>query len=571
MKLASVFACFVVLVFCAPCPEAQVLWDFSGSDAELDGWHSLHSLTPCKIQPGVGLLSKKTGRDPHLASGRIEINADKITHVTLRMKLEPEVKTERREGQLFWEIDGKGYREEQSMKFPVILDSEFHNYEIGLWENFDLSGTVTSVRLDPVDNWCEQPLTMTIEKLEMRALSEVELGEIENPIRVMTQSNQFSPNGDGINDRFTVRAALPAEGELIIRTEQGATLFEQTGRAFTFEWDGTLLNGSQCPFGRQVLSVGSPVAKGCTVEVSIEDIAPWPALPDPNWKELCPIGLWFDGRVEGYNVPEGCVNAPRDFDAFRAYYRKAFSDIVSKGITHVVIPNTPTAEYRRVLLEEAEKTNVQVILEIVEFVDFLRNKPADEAEAERLVKSVVEAHGNASALFAYQLIDEPPSSLYEKMKMLSRILGKYDPKHPSFSCLCVEWSVPHFVDTVGLPAVVFDRYTLVGEDDPSDWERLEQAVQSVKNAARTKPVWFVVQADGYPSRNFRFPTLEEVNREIDIVADNGCNGIFFFLYNSDTQGEHLQGLVDRDGSPTELWQQFDQVTEYATNRICGKE
>jgi len=297
-----------------------------------------------------------------------------------------------------------------------------------------------------------------------------------------------------------------------------------------------------------------------------EDNSELSPLPDPGWQNIHPLGIWFDGRVEGYNVPEGCINAPKDFDQFREYYKTCFEDIASKGIDIVVIPNTPNNEYRIIILEEAEKAGVKVVLEILEFVEFIRHADPDEVEAEKMVKEVVKDMKDSPALFAYQLIDEPPEPLYGKMRLISRLLGKYDPAHPSFSCLCVEGSVSAFVKEVGLPALLFDRYPLGMEPNPAQWTHLENCTRNVKASAGDKPLWFVLQTFGIPNR-LRMPTLEEVKREIDIAVDNGSSGLFFFLYNSDTQNEHLEGLVNRDGTSTDLWENFEQVVDYARKRL----
>ena len=298
-----------------------------------------------------------------------------------------------------------------------------------------------------------------------------------------------------------------------------------------------------------------------------------PAVPGnraaADWQGLRPVGIWMDGRVEGINVPEGCTNAPRDPDAYRAYYRTAFADIGSRGIDVVVIPNTPTSDYRRILLAEAERADVKIVLEIVEFVEFIRGGSADDEEADRLVRRVVAECGDSSALFAYQLIDEPPADLFPGVRMIARSLRTHDPSHPAFSALCVEGSVRGFAEDVGTPAVVFDRYTLGMLPAAEQFKELQRTVRSVRESAGATPVWFVIQTFAIPNR-LRFPSAAEIRREIDIVTDAGCTGIFFFLYNSDTQNEHLDGLVRRDGTPTDLWTEFASLVAYAKARLNAR-
>lgn len=285
-----------------------------------------------------------------------------------------------------------------------------------------------------------------------------------------------------------------------------------------------------------------------------------------DWRGMRPVGIWMDGRVDGFNVPAGCVNAPRDPDAFRAYYRAAFTDIRAKGIDLVVIPNTPNAHYRGMLLAEAERTDVKVVLEIAEFVEFIRGGRTDEAESEELVRGVVAECRDSPGLFAYQLIDEPSAELFPGVRLVARLLRKHDPAHPPFSALCVEGSVRRFVEEVPAPAVVFDRYTLGVAPDEEQFVQLERTVRAVKEAAGTTPVWFVIQTFGIPDR-LRLPSAAEIRREIDIAIDGGCTGIFLFLYNSDTQTERLQGLVRRDGASTDAWDKFPDLVAYARDRL----
>ena len=41
-------------------------------------------------------------------------------------------------------------------------------------------------------------------------------------------------------------------------------------------------------------------------------------------KKTFPIGIWYDGRVEGINCEKGFVNVPFGLDKARAYYEKTF-------------------------------------------------------------------------------------------------------------------------------------------------------------------------------------------------------------------------------------------------------
>lgn len=131
-------------------------------------------------------------------------------------------------------------------------------------------------------------------------------------------------------------------------------------------------------------------------------------------KTIFPIGIWFDGRVEGINCPPGYINVPYGLESARKYYDRSFRDIKQLGIDIVVIPNTPP-EYRETLLETADKTGVKIVLELVEFASdsfgnkfYLRNDKMimDEKVIEKKVMEIITPLKKHQSLMCYQLIDE---------------------------------------------------------------------------------------------------------------------------------------------------------------------
>lgn len=88
--------------------------------------------------------------------------------------------------------------------------------------------------------------------------------------------NAFSPNGDGMNDSFDVKAGIEHFqniDRLIIRDKQGKTIYEST---INFVWDGNSMDGNICPSGVYTYTIfatdmkSNPHMKGGTIQLFIE-------------------------------------------------------------------------------------------------------------------------------------------------------------------------------------------------------------------------------------------------------------------------------------------------------------
>jgi hypothetical protein len=165
-----------------------------------------------------------------------------------------------------------------------------------------------------------------------------------------------------------------------------------------------------------------------------------------------------------------------------------------------------------------------------------------------------------ASLMCYQLIDEPPAELLPKWKTTSRILGAIDPRRPSFSCLCREDLLPVAAD-MGMQMIVFDRYPLFKNIQPGeyDFNNFIALLETLKANAQEIPYWMVIQAFASPAGH-RYPTPAELRLMTDLSLAHNAKGIFYFLYNSKTQTERLQGLVDTSLQPAGI---FDEVSELA--------
>ncbi len=280
-------------------------------------------------------------------------------------------------------------------------------------------------------------------------------------------------------------------------------------------------------------------------------------------KDVFPIGVWYDGRVEGINCAEGYVDVPSGQENAERYYRKTFRDIKEHNVEVVVIPNTPP-DYRETLLKVADEVGVKIVLELVEvgheeFGEELWIRSPDMIQDEEVLRerlgAIIEPLKGHESLFAYQLVDEPRAHSADNFRLVARILRELDPEHPSFSALCI-LSELHRTSRMGTPMVVFDSYVLrkeheVGGYDFRNWISIVENVRRPANG-NGLPYWMVIQTFKHPN-GIRYPTKAELRLLTYLSLAHNCKGIFFFLYNSMTQSERMHGLVDTELRPTEIW------------------
>lgn len=288
-----------------------------------------------------------------------------------------------------------------------------------------------------------------------------------------------------------------------------------------------------------------------------------PSWNEQEWKQFCkdnrlhpdgwqnrqpsrvfPIGIWFDGRVHGINVPEGSTNVPAGETAARDYYREHFTNIKNRGISLIVIPNTPP-DYRPWLLDEANKAGVKIVLEIVEFVDLMHDNSCAADDWDRMltvVRDVYRQIGRYRSLEYYQLIDEPVAQLSEKLQSLTRILGGVDPRRAAFSCLCGIGDKQELIKQWDPAMVVYDCYPLVDSSAIGAFGGFCPSVDAAHRFADGRPLWMVVQTCAHGGGGLRIPTIEEIRAMTYLSLGHGAKGLFFFLYNSNTQTERLIGL-----------------------------
>lgn len=122
-------------------------WRFD-SDGDTEGWDPANDLGA--FTTGEGSLSmQSTGEDPYLVSSSMTVPAAEYNKIGIRMKVSNGGSTS---GQLFFVTDADpDWDERKSLRFDVIGDGEFHDYQLDLSAVDAWAGVIRQLRLDPAE------------------------------------------------------------------------------------------------------------------------------------------------------------------------------------------------------------------------------------------------------------------------------------------------------------------------------------------------------------------------------------------------------------------------------------
>ena len=88
----------------------------------------------------------------------------------------------------------------------------------------------------------------TPEVLEQEIIPALELDEVVLPAKeIIVLPNIFTPNGDRVNDLFSIDMSEKSEFQIIVLDAKNQIVFKSNDS--NFEWDGTLLSGAPAPAG----------------------------------------------------------------------------------------------------------------------------------------------------------------------------------------------------------------------------------------------------------------------------------------------------------------------------------
>ena len=118
-------------------------WDIDG---DLEGWGREHSLTPPQVEGGL-LKATMTGTDPWIMGPSISVRAEDYPFLRLRIRVDHWAG-----GGIYWQTaDEPEFAQERLVSFRLTSDTEFSDLLIDLREHPEWRGTITQLRLDPLD------------------------------------------------------------------------------------------------------------------------------------------------------------------------------------------------------------------------------------------------------------------------------------------------------------------------------------------------------------------------------------------------------------------------------------
>lgn len=166
----------------------------------------------------------------------------------------------------FLTLEGAGIKWTEYQKFPLGLNSYFV-------EKLDDKGTVlTNTKVDKNLKFEPDPSTIDptnpIVKFRVRAVSTNNLISYSNEVLyaqklLMFMPDAFTPNSDGINDIFEIKALFVKEFKMRVYNRAGNVMFETED--YKTGWDGTY-EGSTVPIGQYFYEIIASDYKGETTK-----------------------------------------------------------------------------------------------------------------------------------------------------------------------------------------------------------------------------------------------------------------------------------------------------------------
>ncbi len=132
-------------------------WNFS-QERDFGQWELANQVMLSVDQKNMGIsppLLMSTGEDPYLIGPEIRVPSLIVEKIEIRMRLPrlTYLPPTKRNGMIFWMTeDDPTWAGRKHLNFPVIVDGEFHTYQVPVGSNiyWQMGGIITRLRLDPV-------------------------------------------------------------------------------------------------------------------------------------------------------------------------------------------------------------------------------------------------------------------------------------------------------------------------------------------------------------------------------------------------------------------------------------
>ena len=129
----------------ATAPTFTTAWEFE-RNGDTEGWVAWNQLYAMRARSGR-LMAESAGGDPYMASPALAMDAQSFPIIQIRMSV-----SSGSTAQVFFITDADTeYDEAKSQRFSITGHRQFHIYTIDMSTAPGWTGTITQLRLDPVD------------------------------------------------------------------------------------------------------------------------------------------------------------------------------------------------------------------------------------------------------------------------------------------------------------------------------------------------------------------------------------------------------------------------------------
>ena len=488
------FTVFIMLLFVLQPPIATALeigksWEFN-ENGNAEGWAIHRDLADLTVSDGL-LKATSTGFNATFSGPECDVAAFDFGFITLRMKAAGATF-----GKIEWETDNN---ESDWVKFQVINDSLFHEYEIPVCSSPKWKGQIKRIKKLIIGCWNT--------KLEIDYIHIVSVGprfeiELFKPLRTVFKQGDFIPliaSVKNVGDRsssVTAKLVLPEQWQIISgETENHLN-----------EWNVGAVDTDTLRWTIQSQIVGDYQVK---LELSCGDTIHWNSsfempIVDQYWKlEDITLSTWGDPNPT----------------------EEVISRYSAVNFNRLVRINPDVSK-----VESIANHGMQCLIDLFYVLGgdpYLRgfdDQPAYELTDEMLtniVDPIIDQFRDHPAVFGYFVSDEPNATALKNNAKVVAYLRKKDPTRLAYINLypCngsqahfgkysyVEY-VERFIDLVKPELLSYDHYNFkINEDEPLYFKNLEL----IREYACRYDIPFcnIIQGQGVPEWGWRTPTLGE--------------------------------------------------------------
>ena len=229
-------------------------------------------------------------------------------------------------------------------------------------------------------------------------------------------------------------------------------------------------------------------------------------------------------------------------------YQAMITDLIPRGLDSVLFVNG-SIEFDAPLLDVSDSRNFKTVFSIMGdlYRDWFYNGsvPVDLAAAEHIIGPYVDQMKVHPSITGYNLIDDAPPSLKEKMRLAVQIFRDHDPNRPASPMMVQGLQGVEVYDYVRPDVFLTYDYPARNLTQPCDFYggHPQDFVDTLRNTTQLRPenvpLWIVLQThntttgpnDTDPTA-LRTPTVEEVRLQNWLALGEEAKGIWWFIYST---------------------------------------